>query len=179
MKKLNLYLTFTIGLAVSCQDVDRLRVKPGTGLDNLTFLNSDTSDIRKYRELEFVKSSGKSVVDDADWACYEEWTRFTNDSLGITFEFSTPCLKHVDSAKQVFVNVSLYKTPNACLSDNLCIGSATRGNVVKHLGEPLKAYEQISGQVDLYYDYLELHFSGDTLNWIKIYTDQKLAHQLK
>ncbi|WP_276371466.1 hypothetical protein [Chryseolinea sp. H1M3-3] len=179
MKKLSLYLTFIIVLAVSCRDVDRLNVKPGIGIDNLTFLNSDTNDIRKYRGLDFVKRSGKSVVDGPAWACYEQSTRFINDSLGITFVFSTPCVKHVDSAKQVFVNVSLYKTPNACLSDNLCIGSATRGNVIKHLGEPLKAYEQISGQVDLYYDYLELHFSCDTLNWIKIYTNQKLEHQLR
>lgn len=178
MKKLFLLTILTI-FNVGCENPNIILVRPGVGLDNLTFINSDTTDIYNYKGLRYTEKSGTSVTEGDDFECYEKWTKLSNDSLGITFTLSTPCLENIDTVKKSFVSISLFRTANACLSENLCIGSATTKDVIKYLGEPKNTFKQMSGQVFVHYEYLQLAFSNDTLNWIKVFTNQRINEQIK
>ncbi len=174
-----LLLTILSLFIVGCENPDIIIVRAGIGIDNLTFINSDTADIYNYKGLSYTKETGTALAEGDDFECYENWTKLYNDSLGITFAFSTPCLENVDTVRQNFVNISLFGTSNACLSENLCIGSATTQDVIKNLGAPENTFKQMSGQVFIHYKYLQLAFSNDTLNWIKVFTNQRINEHVK
>ncbi|RUT73425.1 hypothetical protein [Ancylomarina longa] len=157
----------------NCHDPNRIRIKPGIGIDDISFEHSEPEDIFNYKGLYYSVREGTGHADGYDFSCYDNWKKYTFDNLGITFTFSTPCVENPDTFKLEFVNISLVNTPNAYLKNGIGIGKSKYEDVIKIYGKPSEDWENESF---LSYDSPKIDFSFNEegiLYWVKIFRRNK------
>lgn len=128
------------GKATEEWPADTLKIIAGQGIDNIIIGKSTQKDVKNFKHVKFAKDKGIGH-NYGTWGSHpsssSKWVKYQNDSLGLTFNFTT------FSARRPFflifrkMRLCIIKiTKNAMTADHLVIGKSTRQDVMS-LYEPL------------------------------------------
>ena len=149
-------------------DKKSYKVKPGIGLDDIVIGKSTINEVLSYGNLEFEIDSGTSISCGEISSCEANFIKIHSKTNGITFTFSTPCLKDPEKHKLKLVSIYLHETSGACLDNGICINKSTYKDVIKIMG---KIKGNNNDQYLFYYeDGIELNFNEEGILYsVEIY----------
>ncbi len=117
---------------------DSILILPKIGIDDISFYAKDNVESFHYKHVIFIVDSGQSVSDATNGAYFKNWTRFKNDTMGLSFTFSTPYNVNPNLVKEqpkTLTEISIWNNQTAHFDNGIKIGTSTYQEVVSEFGQ--------------------------------------------
>ena len=117
---------------------DSILILPKIGIDNISFYAKDNVESFQYKHVIFIVDSGQSVSDGTNGAYFKNWSRFKNDTMGLSFTFATPYNINPNLAKEqpkTLTEINIWNNQSAHFDNGIKIGTSTYQEVVSTFGQ--------------------------------------------
>ena len=158
------FLLLTIQSCIKQNNDFKYNIKPGVGVDNMTFKESNIEDAKNYLGKNYTLRTAVGHADGRDFQCYYRWTEVSSKYDGIEFRFSTDCVDNPDTLIQKLVRITFTDTDSCCLDSKICLGKSKYEEIINIYGLP---YDEWENESYLKYENPDISFRFDDNGYLR------------